>query len=46
MILVKVFGIFVEKDKSFLKIGLELVLILSVDCVKEIVFNNLIEDNF
>ena len=45
MISAKAFGTFAEKDKSFLKTGLELVLTLSEDRVKEIASNNLTEDN-
>lgn len=45
MISAKAFGTFAEKDKSFLKTGLELVLTLSKDRVKEIASNNLTEDN-
>ena len=45
MISAKVFGTFAEKDKSFLKTRLELVLTLSKDHVKEIASNNLTEDN-
>lgn len=45
MISAKAFGTFAAKDKSFLKTGLELVLTLSKDRVKEIASNNLTEDN-
>lgn len=46
MISAKAFGTFAEKDKSFLKTRLELVLTLSKDRVKEIASNNLTENSW
>lgn len=46
MISAKAFGTFAERDKSFLKTRLELVLTLSKDRVKEIASNNLTENSW